>query len=271
MKTYSSKFFAQKIKRLSLEMIFNSQSSHIGSCLSIADLIAVLYNDILFFDPKNASLKERDRFILSKGHACAALYAALAVKGFFNINELSKFAQLNSKLMSHASHKVCGVEFSTGSLGHGLPFAVGKALSSKLKRQDWFVYVVLSDGELNEGSNWESLMFAAHHKIDNLCIIIDNNKLQSLTTTKKTLNLKSLKQKFKVFGLNTYEVDGHNHSELKKVLCKKVKKKNKPKIVIANTIKGNGIDFMENKVEWHYRSPDKDQYNTALKQIKSNL
>ena len=148
MKTYSSKIFAQKIKELSLKMVFNSQSSHIGSCLSIADLIAVLYNDILYFNPKNTLLENRDRFILSKGHACAILYAALAVKGFFKINELSKFAQLNSKLMSHASHKVNGVEFSTGSLGHGLPFAVGKALCSKLKRQDWFVYVVLSDGEL---------------------------------------------------------------------------------------------------------------------------
>ena len=270
MKKYSSEIFAQKIKTLSLNMIFRSQSSHIGSCLSIADIIAVLYNDILLYDPKNSKLKSRDRFILSKGHACAILYAALAVKGFFKINELSKFAQLNSKLMSHASHKVSGVEFSTGSLGHGLPFAVGTAFSSKLKRQNWSVYVVLSDGELNEGSNWEALMFAAHHKIDNLCIIIDNNKLQSLTTTKKTINLKSLREKFKVFGLNTYEIDGHDHYELKRILCKKVKKQNKPKIVIANTIKGNGIDFMENKVEWHYRSPDRDQYNIALKQIESN-
>ena len=267
MKMSHSKNLAKKIKTYSLKMVHNSGSSHIGSCLSITDILAVLYNDILNVKFNNPKQPNRDRFILSKGHACAALYATLAIKKFFNTKELINFASFNSSLMSHASHRVPGVEFSTGSLGHGLPFGVGKALFAKMNKKKWNVFVLLSDGELNEGSNWEALMFAAHHKLDNLSIIIDYNKLQSLTTTSKTLNLEPLIDKFKSFGFFVLEIDGHCHKSLKHYLSKKLIRTNQPKIIIANTIKGKGIDFMENKVEWHYKSPNQYQLDEALSQI----
>lgn len=271
MKTYQSKYLAKEIKAYALKMVHESGSSHIGSCLSITDILAVLYNDILNIKSDDPNMPERDRFILSKGHACAALYATLALKRFFNIDKLSTFASFNSTLMSHASHKVPGVEFSTGSLGHGLPFGVGKALFAKMNNKEWNVYVLLSDGELNEGSNWESFMFASHHKLDNLNIIIDYNKLQSLTTTKETLNLEPLKDKFESFGFFVTETDGHCHLSLKNSLAKKMKKNNQPSIIIAHTTKGKGIDFMENKVEWHYKSPNQNQLKEALNQVGSEL
>jgi len=271
MKTYQSKYLAKEIKAHALKMVHESGSSHIGSCLSITDILAVLYNDILNIKSDNPNMPERDRFILSKGHACAALYATLALKRFFDVDKLSTFASFNSTLMSHASHKVPGVEFSTGSLGHGLPFGVGKALFAKMNNKKWNVFVLLSDGELNEGSNWESFMFASHHKLDNLNVIIDYNKLQSLTTTKKTLNLEPLKDKFESFGFFVTETDGHCHLSLKKSLAKRMKKNNQPRIIIAHTTKGKGIDFMENKVEWHYKSPNQNQLKEALNQVGNEL
>lgn len=267
MKTKPSIILSNYIRAHSLKMVHEANASHIGGSLSISDILAVLYEDILIYDPKNIKYEDRDRFILSKGHCCSALYATLALKDFFSINNLSKFTKFGSDYMSHVSHKVKGVEFSTGSLGHGLPFAVGKALASKLKKKNWEVFVLLSDGELNEGSNWEALMFASHHKLDNLTVIIDYNKLQSLTTIEKTLRLEPLKKKFDSFGCCTFEIDGHNHYQLNKYLSKKFKKRNKPKIIIANTIKGKGVSFMENEIKWHYKSPDKMQLDNALKQI----
>ena len=168
-------------------MVTRAKASHIGSALSIADIVAVIYSDILRVDPAQPIMADRDRFILSKGHACVAVYAALAEKGFFSISELETYGQDHSNMMNHISHKVPGVEFSSGALGHGLPFGVGKALASKRLKVDWRVFVLLSDGEMDEGSNWEALMFAAHHRLDNLVAIIDYNKLQSLTTVKKNL------------------------------------------------------------------------------------
>ena len=170
-------------------MVFKAKTSHIGGALSMTDILAVLYQDILNYSPSNPKIFNRDRFILSKGHCCVALYSVLGLKNFFDIKELKNFTLPNSKLMSHVNHKVPGVELSTGSLGHGLPFAVGKALKAKINNKKWEVFIILSDGELDEGSNWEALMFASHHKLDNLNIIIDYNKLQSLTSVKDTINI----------------------------------------------------------------------------------
>jgi transketolase len=262
----SSKELSKKIRVNALKMVARAKASHIGSALSIADIVAVLYAEILKVDPKNPEDINRDRLILSKGHACVAIYAALAEMGFFPKKDLETYGDNYSPLMNHISHKVPGVEFSTGALGHGLPFGVGKALFSKKKCLGWRVFVILSDGELDEGSNWEALMFAAHHQLDNLTVIVDYNKLQSLTSIEKTLGLEPLVDKFKAFGAQVVDVDGHNFDALSDGFRAAVA--NKPKVIIANTIKGKGVSFMENRVLWHYRSPNDEELKQALSEIE---
>lgn len=266
----SSTHLAYNIRRHSLRMVTRAKASHIGSALSIADIVAVIYSDILRVDPAQPIMADRDRFILSKGHACVAVYAALAEKGFFSISELETYGQDHSNMMNHISHKVPGVEFSSGALGHGLPFGVGKALASKRLKVDWRVFVLLSDGEMDEGSNWEALMFAAHHRLDNLVAIIDYNKLQSLTTVKKTLGLEPLAAKLQAFGWAVQEVDGHDHEQLNKTLRFVPWEAGKPSVLIAHTVKGKGVSFMENKVEWHYRSPSTEQLAQALTELETS-
>lgn len=262
------KLFLYHLRLKTLEIIYKSKSSHIGSCFSCADIIAVLYHYILKFNSKNPKLSTRDRFILSKGHAAAILYSALALKNFFSIKSLDKYGQNNSKYMAHVSHRVDGVEFSTGSLGHGLPFAVGKAYIAKLNKKKFRIFTLISDGELNEGSNWEAIMFASHHNLNNLVVILDYNKLQSLTTNEETLKLEPLKEKLLAFDWNVKEIDGHNHLDIKKTLLKRESSNQAPLFVIANTIKGKGVTFMENKVEWHYKSPTKLEYEAAQIELK---
>jgi transketolase len=259
-----SKDFANKVRKHILNMVYNSGGSHIASALSIVDIISVLYNEILNVDNNNPKWECRDRFILSKGHACTPIYAALAELGFFSITDLNLYGKNDSILMNHISHKVPGVEFSTGALGHGLPFGVGKAKAAKFLNEKWKTFVLLSDGELDEGSNWEAFMFAAHHKLNNLTTIIDYNKLQSLDTVEITLNLEPLSDKFKAFGWDVIEIDGHNFEELAKEFNKI--HEFKPKVIIAHTIKGKGVSFMENKVEWHYKTPNKEELEIALKE-----
>jgi transketolase len=263
------KDFALDIRLLSLQMVHKANASHIGGVLSMTDILAVLYSKILNLNIENTKYSNRDRFILSKGHCCTGVYACLAKVGFISLNELDTYGQDGSRLMSHISHKVPGVEFSTGSLGHGLSFAVGKSLSAKLKKEKWKTYALLSDGELGEGSNWEAIIFAAHHKLDNLIAIIDYNKLQSLTTVDKTLRIEPLADKFRSFGWDVREVDGHNHKELLESFQTTPWTINRPSVIIAHTIKGKGVSFMENKVEWHYKSPNIDQLNQAFKELKS--
>jgi transketolase len=246
-------------------MVHKAKASHIGSGLSIADILAVLYGEVMTIDPKNENFAKRDRFILSKGHACAPLYAVLAEVGFIPISKLDTYGNDFSWLMNHASHKVPGVEFSTGSLGHGLPFAAGKALAAKNRNELWNTYVLLSDGEMDEGSNWEALMFAAHHKLSNLTAIIDYNKLQSLDTTQNTLALEPLADKLRAFGCYVIDVDGHDHNELKRSF--EMESRGLPKVIIANTIKGKGVSFMEGRVEWHYKNPNDDQLKLALEEL----
>jgi transketolase len=260
---------ATRIRCRALEMVTRAKASHIGSALSIADIMAVLYGSVLRVDPANPDWAARDRFILSKGHACVAVYAALAESGFFPVAALDAYGADGSDLMNHISHKVPGVEFSTGALGHGLPFGVGKAMAAKRQRANWRTFVVMSDGELGEGSNWEAMMFAAHHKLDNLVAIIDYNKLQSLTTVAETLALEPLADKFTAFGWAVREVDGHDHAALQPALSSPPWTPAKPSILIAHTTKGKGVTFMENEVLWHYRNPSPEQLATAVAELEA--
>jgi transketolase len=259
------------IKKSVIEMTSLGQSSHVGSCLSIADIVAVLYGTVLKVDSKNPNSDSRDIFILSKGHAGAAVYAALAYLGFIEKDTLKTHYQDGSTLSGHVSHKgIPGVEFSTGSLGHGLPVATGVALSFKIdherKRR---VVVLMSDGECDEGSNWEAILFASHHKLFNLLVIVDRNKLQSIKSTEETLSLEPFAQKWKSFGWSVIEVDGHNHIEIENA-CNQSKKYSSPTCIIANTVKGKGISFMENNVLWHYRSPQGAECKAAIAELKKN-
>ena len=262
-----SRTLARDIRVHALNMVFKASASHIGSALSICDIVAVLYGQILYVDPKQPYLNDRDRFILSKGHACVAIYAALAECGFIGRSDLMSYGQDHSVLMNHISHKVTGVEFSTGSLGHGMPFGAGKALAAKRRGQSWRTFVLLSDGELAEGSNWEAMMFAAHHQLANLVVIVDYNKLQSLTTVDKTLRLEPLADKAQAFGWSVREVDGHDHKALAGLLSSTPWDAGKPCFLIAHTTKGKGVSFMENSVEWHYKSPNTEQLAQALEEL----
>jgi transketolase len=262
-----SRDLARRTRIQALQMVYRARASHIGSALSICDIVAVLYGQVLRIDPKLPKSQQRDRFILSKGHACVAVYGVLAEMGFFPVEELLTYGQDHSLLMNHISHKVSGVEFSTGSLGHGLPFGTGKALAAKRSKQEWRTYVLLSDGELGEGSNWEAMMFAAHHQLDNLVAIIDYNKLQSLTTVDKTMRIEPLADKAQAFGWAVREVDGHDHATLAKLLNATPWELGKPSFLIAHTTKGKGVSFMENSVDWHYKSPSADQLALALGEL----
>jgi transketolase len=240
-----------------LKLTYKAKSSHIGSCLSIVEILAVLYNKIL---------KKKDRFILSKGHAALALYCTLYQKKYISLKVLNSFGSNKTILMNHVSHKVNGVEFSTGSLGHGLPVAIGKAIKFKINKEKNKVYVLMSDGEMNEGTTWEGLLFASHHKLDNLNIIIDYNKIQSMDFVNKVIKIEPLKSKFLSFGCNVKIINGHNITAIKNALTKSTK--NKPNVIIANTIKGKGVSFMENNNLWHYKNPNLEELKKSLLEIK---
>jgi transketolase len=252
-------------------MVHRARASHIGSALSIADIVAVLYGDVLRIDPSDPRTPDRDRFILSKGHACVAVYAALAARGFFPVEDLLSYGQDHSTLMNHVSHKVPGVEFSTGSLGHGLPFGVGKALAAKRLGRGWQTYVLLSDGELGEGSNWEAFMSAAHHGLDNLVAIVDYNRLQSLTTVERTLRVEPLADKLAAFGWSVREANGHDRLAMRDTLLSAPWTQGRPSVLVAHTTKGKGVSFMEDSVEWHYRSPNDAQLAQALEEVDRRL
>jgi len=252
-------------------MANSGKGSHIGSSLSIADILSVLYYDILNINPNNVLAIDRDRFILSKGHAGAAVYATLAELKFFPKEKLKTHYQNGSDLSGHVSHKgVPGVEFSTGSLGHGINVAVGMAKAAKLDRMTHKIFVLLSDGECDEGTIWEAAMFSSHHKLDNLFAIIDYNKIQSLDSIENTLGLEPFKQKWKSFGWHVIEVDGHNHEQLKIAFSSSPQKRYKPTVIIAHTTKGKGVSFMENSVLWHYRSPQGKEFEDAIRELEKN-
>lgn len=250
-----------------LKMVHKASASHIGTCLSMADILAVLYEEILNIDPQNPDWSERDRFILSKGHGAAILYATLAAKGFFPSQWLDDYSQNGSKLTGHINHYVPGVEVSTGSLGHGLPIGCGMALAAKRDNKSYRVFVLLSDGELDEGSNWEAFLFAPHHHLDNLIVVIDYNKIQSFGTVKEVLDLEPLKAKFDAFNWSVKVINGHDHQQLIDTFKQIPFVKGIPSVIIANTIKGKGISFMENQLAWHYKSPNTEQLTQALAEL----
>ena len=259
---------AKNIRANALQMVHKANSSHIGSCLSIADILAVLHGQIMRIDPKNPAWKERDRFILSKGHAAAAYYAALSVCGFFPVEWLDDYCSDFTPLGGHVNRfDVPGVELSTGSLGHGLPVGCGMALAAKKDDLPYRVFVLLSDGELDEGSNWEAILFAPHHKLDNLVVVVDYNKIQSFGSVSEVLNLDSLAEKWRAFQWSVYEVNGHDHNELIQAFHNIPFEAGRPSVVIAHTVKGKGISFMENRLEWHYKSPTDEQLRLASHEI----
>jgi len=264
-----SESLAARVRRHAVLMTSRGGCSHIGSALSIADLLAVLYGRVMNIDPKNPRMPERDRFILSKGHAGAAVYATLAERGFFPVEKLETHYQDGSDLSGHVSHKgVPGVEFSTGSLGHGLSVATGMALSAKLRGDSHRVFALLSDGECDEGSNWEAILFAAHHKLHNLTAIIDYNKIQSLAATQETLGLEPFTDKWRAFGWHVVESDGHDHDQIAEALQEK-SPAGQPICLIAHTTKGKGISFMENSVLWHYRTAKGKELAAALAELET--
>lgn len=261
---------ALAIRRDALEMTHRSNSSHIGSSLSAAELLAVLYNGVLRTHPDNPSSPDRDRFILSKGHAAAAYYATLAERGFFPKEVLQTFSQDGSQLAGHATHHaVPGIDVSTGSLGHGLPIGCGMALAAKRDDKSYRVFVLLSDGECDEGSTWEAALFAHHHKLDNLIAIIDFNKVQSFGTVKEVLDLEPLAEKWRSFGWAVKQIDGHDTAQIEDALSRVPYERGKPSCCVAHTVKGKGVSFMENTVEWHYKAPNKVQLERALQELAS--
>lgn len=268
-KISDSEDLAWRIRRDAIEMTHLSNGSHIASVLSIADIIAVLYADVMKYDANNPKMEERDRIILSKGHAGAAIYAALAEEGFFDVEELKTHYANGSRLSGHVSHKnVPGVEFSTGSLGHGLSVGAGMAFAAKLDNKKHKVFVILGDGECDEGSIWECALFANQYKLDNLVAIVDSNKMQSMDFCENTIALSPFAEKWKTFGWNVKNIDGHNHEELRNALLETENSMHKPTVVIANTIKGKGISFMENNIVWHYRAPQGEDYENAVKELE---
>ena len=269
----NSEQLAWLIRRHGIEMTHISHGSHIGAILSVADIVAVLYNDVANISPENLKDENRDRIILSKGHAGAAIYAALAEKGFFDRAELKTHYADGSRLSGHVSHKgVPGVEFSTGSLGHGACVAAGMALNAKLDKKPYYTYAIVGDGECDEGSIWEMALFANQFKLNQFVVIVDHNKMQSLDFCENTLSLAPFAEKWKAFGWNVLDIDGHNHDELRAALNAAKQSTDKPTVIIANTVKGKGISFMEFDILWHYRFPHEgEEYDGALKELHAAM
>ena len=269
-----SEELAWKIRRHGIEMTHLSGGSHIGAILSAADILAVLYAEVLRYDPEQPKWEERDRMILSKGHGGAAIYAALAESGFFPVEELKTHYQNGSRLSGHVSHHLPGVDFSTGSLGHGLSAAAGMAYAIKKDGRKPKVYAVLGDGECDEGSVWEAALFAAHFRLDNLIAVVDHNHMQSLDFCENTLELEDFGAKWKAFGWNVTEINGNSHEELRQAFREagKEEEKHRPTVIIANTIKGYGISFMQNDILWHYRFPHQGwEYDCAVNELHQHM
>ena len=261
---------AKELRKDIVRMHFLSKESHVASALSCIDILTVLYGGILKIDPKKPTDKNRDRFILSKGHAVSALYAILAEKGFFQKNLLDTFCQNDSSLPGHSTkNSVPGVEVSTGGLGHGLPMGVGMALAAKKDGKSYRVFVLAGNGECNEGSVWESALFAAQHNLDNLVVIIDHNRQQGLGKSESIINMEPLAEKWRAFNWIAQEIDGHDFSEIEKSLKQIPLQKNKPTVIIAKTTKGFGVSYMHDSVDWHYKNPNEEQYKLALEELET--
>jgi transketolase len=260
---------AKKLRRHIIEMIGRAGSGHPGGSLSAADIVTCLYFNVLRHDPDNPKWPDRDRFILSKGHAAPVLYSALAECGYIPVESLSTLRKIDSILQGHAdSHHTPGVELTAGSLGQGLSFSVGVALAGRLSAKTYRVYTLLGDGECDEGQVWEAAMSAAHFKVDNLTAIVDNNGLQIDGWNKDVMNLDPLNDKWKAFGWNVIEIDGHNIPQLLESFKEAQSVKGKPSVIIAHTVKGKGVSFMENQAGFHGKAPDAEQVKIALEELK---
>lgn len=254
-----------------LQYITKANAGHTGGSLSCTDILNVLYNEILNVSPQNLTSPDRDRYIQSKGHCVEALFVVLADAGFFPEEELNTLCKYQSHYIGHPTRKVKGVEQNTGALGHGLSIAVGTALAGKMDQKDYRVFTLLGDGELPEGSNWEAALSAAHYKLDNLCAIIDKNGLQITSSTANVMNTDPVDKKFESFGWAVKEINGNDIDELKSTLSAVPFVNGKPSVIIANTIKGKGISFMENDIKWHHGVPAKDQYESAQSELDKAL
>jgi transketolase len=252
-----------------VEQVHSAKSGHPGGSLSIADIVAYLYFVELNVDPANPDWADRDRFVLSKGHTCPAVYSALARRGFFDPAILPTFRHIGSILQGHPDMKhIPGIDMSSGSLGQGISAACGMALTAKKSGASYRVYTILGDGEIEEGQVWEALMFAAHYKLDNLCIIVDNNGLQIDGPTAEVMNSAPIAPKAKAFGLEVFEMDGHDFDSIEAAFEGAKKVAGKPALIVANTVKGKGVSFMENQVSWHGTAPKDDEYEIAIKELK---
>ncbi len=257
---------AKEIRKDIIEQVYSANSGHPGGSLSIADIMAVLYFDELNIDEKNPKWEDRDRLILSKGHCSPALYGALAERGYFEKEDLKGFRNINSKLQGHPNmNDVPGVDMSSGSLGQGLSVANGMAISGKMDKKEYRVYCILGDGEIEEGQVWEAAMAANKYSLDNLCVIVDNNNLQIDGTIEEVMSSYPIDKKFESFGFNVVTINGHDIQKIKDAFSAARNTKGKPTCIIAKTIKGKGVSFMENQVGWHGKAPNKEQYDEAMR------
>jgi transketolase len=262
---------ARRIRYHTLKMVYRAKSSHVGTCFSTAELLAMLYGRVLHVDPTRPDWPDRDRFILSKGHGCAAVYAVLAECGFFSVEWLDTFYQDGSPLVGHITHtNVPGVEASTGSLGHGLSIACGMALAAKRDGKSYRIFAMLSDGECDEGSTWEAVLFAGHHHLDNLVAIVDYNKIQSLGRVEEVLDLEPLGDKWRAFKWAVREINGHDLGDMEMAFTSLPFQAGSPSCIIAHTVKGKGVSFMEDRLLWHYRAPDAEEYSRALAELEAS-
>ena len=259
---------AKNVRKNIIEEVYSANSGHPGGALSIADILTVLYFNEMNINPANPNDENRDRLVLSKGHASAALYAVLAEKGYFPKEDLKTFRKINSYLQGHPDMKhIPGVDMTTGSLGQGLSAANGMAMAAKLDEKDVRVYCIVGDGEIEEGQIWEAAMTSSHYKLDNLCVIVDNNNLQIDGTIEKVMNSQPIDKKFESFGFNTINIDGHNYEEIINALKQAKEMKGKPTAIIAKTIKGKGVSFMENQAGWHGKAPSEEEYTKAISEL----
>ena len=268
-------FLAEKAKQIRIDAVkavYAAKSGHPGGALSVADILAYLYFDEMNVDPKDPKKADRDRFVLSKGHACPALYAALAEKGFFPKDVLLTFRKDGSILQGHPDMKhIPGVDMSTGSLGQGISAACGMALSGKISGEKYRVYAIVGDGEIEEGQVWEAAMFARHYKLDNLCVFIDFNGLQVDGTVENVIDPTPIDEKFKAFGWNVVVIDGHDLDQIEGAVKNAKAAKGQPTAVLAKTVKGKGVSYMENAVDWHGKAPNDEEYAVAMKELGAEV
>lgn len=260
------------IRKNIINAVADAKSGHPGGSLSIADILTVLYFDKMNIDPQNSKKEDRDRFVLSKGHAAPALYSALAERGYFDKVELNTLRKYGHMLQGHPDMKSTpGVDMSTGSLGQGLSVANGMAIAGKIDKKDYIVYVILGDGEIQEGQIWEAVMTSAHYKLNNVVAFIDHNGLQIDGSNEEVMNVNSISDKFAAFGWNVLKADGHNMDELKISIDKAKEESKRPSVIICSTVKGKGVSFMENNVGWHGAAPNEEQREIAIKDLEGGV